>query len=192
MVGIAERPLMIESPRVTASDVTWESYEELAGFLEGHAPPGSEPAIFKNDRGEWVRWWIVDDPETKRVNPETGAVESRQVYVHRRVALTQAEAMKPGNDWDFVLPAEPGSTIYGQPYVWMHGGRKPEVDPGLWYAREHAPAPSAAREGWRTLPSSQAAEFLVEQKKVHDAAALQDIVAASIEAQAPPDGRKGR
>lgn len=186
MVEIAARPLMIESPRVTAADVVWESYEELARFLEQHAAPGAEPELFRNERGEWVRWWLTDDPDNKRVNPDTGLVESREVEEPRRVALSQAEALAPGVDMDFVLPAEPGQTIYGRPYVWMHGGRKPEADPGFWYAREQKQRQQMAsdvRERWKPLPASAAADFIAEQKRLRDNASMTDAIKASIEAQ---------
>ncbi len=195
MVEIAARPLMIESPRVTAQDVVWESHEEVAAFLAQHDAPGAEPQIFKNDRGEWVRWWLMDDPEHKRINPVTGIVESRQYSVQRRVALSYAEATRPGNDWDFVLPAEPGQTIYGQPYVWLHGGRKPEVDPGFWYAREHqerqqnVPAIRAARH---PLPAAEEAIVIEQQKKLRDAAEMTDVIQAALEVQAPAPAAGGK
>ena len=94
MVEIAARPMMIEAPIYTADDVRWESYEELAAFLAKHAEAGAEPEIFRNERGEWVRWWPMDDPDVKRINPETGALESRRYFVQRRVALSQEEATR--------------------------------------------------------------------------------------------------
>lgn len=198
MVEIADRPRMIESPRITAADVVWESYEEIVSFLASHGVSGDD-TIFQNERGEWVRWWLTDDPDNKRFNPQTGIVEARQVYVQRRVALTQADAVKPGNDWDFLLPAEPGQTLYGQPYVWMHGGRKPEADPGFWYAREERQRKqrtSAIREAWKPLPATEAAGFIEQQKKIREQAEMTDLIQASIEVQQPDapraSGGKGR
>ena len=187
MVEVAQRPQMIESPRITADSVVWESYDELVQFLARHAEPGAEPEVFQNERGEWVRWWLQDDPEHTRVNPANGLVESRQVYVQRRVALSQAETLKPGVDMDFVLPAEPGSLIYGQPYVWMHSGRKPEADPGFWYAQqeqERKQKVGAIREAWKPLPASAAADFIAEQKRLRDNASMADVIQAAIEVQA--------
>lgn len=195
MVEVATRPMMIESPRITAADVVWESHAEIVEFLAQFAAPGDEPQVFQNERGEWVRWWLVDDNENKRINPVTGLIEARQFSVQRRVALSVAEATKPGNDWDFLLPAEPGQTIYGQPYVWMHGGRKPETDPGFWYAREHQERKQAAgaiREQWKPIPASEAANFIEKQKQLRDAAAMTDVIQASLEVQASARAAGGK
>lgn len=185
MVEIAQRPQMIESPRLTADQVVWESYEEIEAFLRSHGV-SDDDNIFRNERGEWVRWWLEDDPDNKRVNPDTNLLESRQVYVQRRVALSVAEAVKPGNNWDFVLPAEPGSTIYGQPFVWLHGGRKPEADPGFWYAAQQSreqQRSSAIRERWKTVPAAEAATIVEKLNKEREYASKVDVIQAALEVQ---------
>jgi len=191
--------MMIESPRVTARDVRWESYEELAAFLAQHDPAGAEPQIFQNDRGHWVRWWAMDDPDQKRFDSSTQTLQSRRYYVQRRVALqVDDETTPPDNrSWDFVLPAAPGETLYGQPYVWMHGGVKPETDPGFWYAREHAVAgqrPTEIREEWRTSSTAETAAFMERERKLRESTGLTQVVQAPIEAQepAPAAGGKGK
>lgn len=198
MVEIAARPQMIESPRLTADQVVWESYEEVQSFLSAHGV-SDDDNIFRNERGEWVRWWLVDDPDNKRVNPETNLLESRQMFVQRRVALSIAEALKPGNDWDFVLPAEPGATIYGQPFVWMHGGRKPETDPGVWYASQQsreAQRSSAIREQWKTVPAAEAANLIEKiNKEKEQAERIEAIQQAALDVQtdgASGSSRRGR
>lgn len=189
MPEIMARPLVIESPRVTAGDVRWESYEELADFLASHAEPGADPEIFQNERGEWVRWWSVDDPDTRRFDPATGELVSRRYDVQRRVALTQEEARRSENRWDFVLPAEQGKTLYGRPYVWMHEGVKPETDPGLYYARDHEqPAfKPATRERWITTPAAEAAAFLEREQKLRQSTGMTQVIReAAAEVQSPP------
>lgn len=197
MVEIAQRPLTIESPRVTARDVRWESYEELAAFLAEHAAPGAEPEVFKNEAGQWVRWWAVDDPDTKRINPETGALETRTYHVQRRVALSYDEATDPKNRWDFVLPAEPGGSLYGRPYVWMHEGVKPETDPGFWYAREHEQAarrPGSTRDSWKAASAQETAAFIEQQQKLRQSTGMTQVIPGVVEAQAPEPvtGGKGK
>ena len=195
MVELAVRPLLIESPSVTARDVRWESYEELAEFLASHAEPGAEPEIFKNEDGQWVRWWAVDDPDTKRINPQTGELETRTYYVQRRVALQCDTVDTPPENrrWDFVLPAARGATLYGRPYVWMHEQVKPETDPGFFYAREHDAkrVSVATRDEWKSASAQQTAAFIEQQQKLRQTTGLTQVIQAAVEVQSPaPVGGK--
>lgn len=77
----------------------------------------------------------------------------------------------------------------------MHGGRKPEADPGFWYAREQKDRQRAAnevREAWKPMPASQAATFIEEQKRLRDNASLASVIDAAIEAQAPAPAAGGK
>lgn len=197
MVEIAERPLMVESPRVTARDVRWESYEELAAFLAECDGPDAEPQIFRNEQGHWVRWWAVDDPDTKRVNPETGALENRTYFVQRRVALAADTVDTPPENrhWDFVLPAARGETVYGRPYVWMHEGVKPETDPGFWYQREHEThraKQGPIRELWKPSSAQQAAAFIEQQQKLRQTTGFTQVIQGVVEVQAPEPASSGK
>lgn len=191
MVEIAERPMMIESPRVTARDVRWESYEELVEFLAEHAEPGAEPEVFRNEQGQWVRWWAIDDPDTKRINPETGALENRTYHVQRRVALQADTAETPPENrhWDFVLPAARGDTVYGRPYVWMHEGVKPETDPGFFYARQRDELGAKSgpiRDIWKPSSAQQQAAFIEQQQKLRQTTGFSQVIhQGTVEVQQP-------
>lgn len=197
MVEIAERPMMIESPRVTARDVRWESYEELVAFLAECDGPGADPQVFRNEQGHWVRWWAVDDPDTKRINPETGALENRTYFVQRRVALQADTVDTPPENrhWDFVLPAARGETVLGRPYVWMHEGVKPEADPGFFYARQReelGPKSGPIRDVWTPSSAQQQAAFIEQQQKLRQTTGMTQVIQAAVEVQAPEPDSSGK
>lgn len=191
MVAIAERPMMIESPAVTARDVHWESYEEVVAWLARCDGPDAEPQVFRNDAGHWVRWWAIDDPDTKRINPETGALENRTYHVQRRVALhiDTVDTPPENRGWDFLLADPLGGTLfYGRPYVWMHGGLKPETDPGLFYARQReelGPKSGPIRDIWKPSSAQQQAAFIEQQQKLRQTTGLTQVIQGTVEVQQP-------
>lgn len=178
LLGRSIRPIVIESPRYTAADIVWPSFEQMR---EGGAD------IFFAD-GMWWRHVWQHDPARRTVGAD-GVLRVPRVKVRRSVWLTQEAAIKNNGDFWYVNPDGP---TYGEHGLWMRNGIKPEKDPVFWYQaqlRQHGQMIEPDEIEWEAVSPAEQAQFSLDQDRLNRSTPLTPVLS---EQPAPPRARSAR